>query len=88
MLVGKNFNYCQYSTNDNETISSKQWLELKAKQEGIVIKKCHADNGIFASKAFKEECDLKGQGYLFSGVRAYHQNEVAERNIKTIENWA
>jgi hypothetical protein len=36
---------------------------LEAKQEGIEIKKYHADNGIFASKAFKEECDLKGQGY-------------------------
>jgi hypothetical protein len=44
---GKIFKYCQYSTNANETISSKQWLGLEAKQEGIEIKKCHADNGIF-----------------------------------------
>jgi hypothetical protein len=42
----------------------------------------------FASKAFEEECDLKGQGYLFSGVGAHHQNGVAKRNIKTIANWA
>jgi hypothetical protein len=41
------------------------------KQEAIEIKKHHAENGIFASKVFKEECDLKGQGYLFSGVRAH-----------------
>jgi hypothetical protein len=57
-------------------------------QEGIEIKKYHADNGIFATKAFKEECDLKGQGYLFSGVGAHQQNGVAERNITTIVNWA
>jgi hypothetical protein len=62
----KIFNYCHYSTNANETISSKQRLESEAKQEGIEIKKYHDDNGTFASKAFREECDLKGQGYLFS----------------------
>ena len=50
------------------------------------IKKYHADNGIFAPQAFKEECDLKGQGYSFSGVGAHHQNGVAEQNIKTIAN--
>jgi hypothetical protein len=52
---------------------------LEAKQEGIEIKKYHADNDIFTSKAFKEECDLKGQGYLFSGIGAHHQNGVAEK---------
>jgi hypothetical protein len=61
---------------------------LEAKQEGIEIKKFHAENGIFASKAFKEECDLKGQGYPFSEIGAHHQNGVAEQNIKTIANWA
>ncbi len=61
---------------------------MGAKQEGIEIKKYHADNGIFVSKAFKEECDLKGQCYLFSGVRVHHQNGVAERNIKTIVDWS
>jgi hypothetical protein len=39
------------------------------------------------SKAFKEECDLKRQGYLFRGVGAHHQNGVAEQNIITIANW-
>jgi hypothetical protein len=83
---GKISNYCQYSTNTNKTISSKRWLESEAKEEGMKIKKYHADNGIFAPQAFKEECDLKGQGYSFSGVGAHHQNGVAEQNIKTIAN--
>ncbi len=61
---------------------------MEVKQKEIETKKYHADNGIFVSKTFKEECDLKGQGYLFMGVGAHHQNEVAERNVMTVANWA
>ncbi len=53
----KLFNFCQYSTNANETISSKHRLELLARQEGITVKEYHADNGVFASNVFKEDCD-------------------------------
>jgi hypothetical protein len=28
------------------------------------------------------------QKYLFSGVGAKHQNEIAKRNIKTVAQWA
>jgi hypothetical protein len=51
---GKLFNFCQYSTNADETISSKRCLESLAQQEGILIKEYHADNGVFASNVFKE----------------------------------
>jgi hypothetical protein len=71
------FNFCQYSTNANETISSKRRLESLACQEGITVKKYHADNGGFASNAFKEDCDSLHQRYLFSGVGAHHQNRIA-----------
>ena len=69
---GKLFNFCQYSTNANETISSKRRLESLAHQEGITIKEYHADNGLFASNAFKDECDSLNQRYTFSGVGAHH----------------
>jgi hypothetical protein len=85
---GKLFNFCQYSTNADETISSKRRLESLAHQEGITIKEYHADNGVFASNAFKDECDSLSQLYSFSGVGAHHQNGVAERNIKTVAQWA
>jgi hypothetical protein len=52
---GKLFIFCQFSNNSSETINSKQCLESLARQEGIAIKKYHADNGVFASKAFKGE---------------------------------
>ncbi len=69
---GKLFNFCQYSTYAVETISSKRCLESLAWQEGVSIKKYHADNGVFALTAFKEDCPLLDQGYLFSGVGAHH----------------
>jgi hypothetical protein len=80
---GKLFKFCQYSTNAVETISSKRCLESLAQQEGISIQTYHADNDVFASNAFKEDCALLDQRYLFSGIEAHHQNGIAEQNIKT-----
>ncbi len=85
---GKLFNFCQFSNNASEIINSKWHLECLARQEGIAIKRYHADNGIFASNAFKGECDILKQEYSFSVVSAHHQNGVAERNIKTVSQWA
>ena len=85
---GKIFNYCQFSTDAVETIQSKHKLEDEAKREGFSVKKYHSDNGVFASEAFKKDCDSKSQTYSFSGVGAHHQNGVAERNIKTVAQWA
>ncbi len=85
---GKLFNFCQYLNNATETIQSKHCLESLAKQEVINIHEFHADNGIFASKEFKDNCAWMGQIYSFSGVGAHHQNGVAEGNIKTLAQWA
>ncbi len=85
---GKLFNFCQYSTNAVETISSKHRLEFLAQQERISIKKYHADNGVFALNAFKEDCAWSDQRYLFSGVGVHHQNGIAEQNMKTVAQWA
>jgi hypothetical protein len=82
------FNFCQYSTNANETISSKCCLSSLARQEGITIKEYHADNGVFASNVFKDDCDSLHQQYSFSGVGAHHQNGIAERKIKMVAQWA
>ena len=59
-----------------------------AQQEIFEIKSYHSDNGIFASKDFKEDCKRLKQTIDFSGVGAQHQNGVAERNIKTVASWA
>jgi hypothetical protein len=85
---GKNFNFCQYSITANKTIKSAQRLESMAKQENIKVKKYHSDNGIFASTAFKNHCESQQQEFSFGGVGAHHQNGDAERNIKTVAQWA
>ena len=85
---GKLFNFPQLSTSATETITSKHQLEALAADEGFHIKQYHSDNGIFASKDFKSDCDRLKQKYSFSGVGAHHQNGVAERNIKTVVQWA
>ncbi len=85
---GKIFNFCQYSNNAIETIQSKHCLESLAKQEGITIHEYHAEYGVFASKAFKENFASMGQKYSFSDVGANHQFGIAKCNIKTVAQWA
>ncbi len=85
---GKIFNFPQLSTTASETIRSKHALERLAYDEGITIKHYHSDNGVFASTAFRSNCDSQSQKLSFSGVGAHHQNSVAERNIKTVSQWA
>jgi hypothetical protein len=84
----KIFNFCQYSTNANETIKSAQRLESMARQENIEVKKYHLDNGFFATTAFKTHCESQQQEFSFSSVGAHHQNGVAKRNIKSVAQWA
>jgi hypothetical protein len=85
---GNLFNFCHYSTTAAKTLSNKCRLESIAWQEGIAIQEYHANNSIFASKAFKADCDSLDQKYTFSGVGAHHQKGVAKRNIKTVAQWA
>lgn len=85
---GKVFNFPQLSTTAQETVTSKHALERHAREEGIVIRGFHSDNGIFASSAFRQDCENQSQKLTYSGVGAHHQNGVAERNIKTISQLA
>ena len=85
---GKIFNFPQYSTNASETVQSTQRLALIAGNDGITIKSFHADNGIFAKSEFKNYCECNRIKFYFCGVGAKHQNGVAERNIKTVTQWA
>ncbi len=85
---GKIFNFPQLSTTAAETVRSKHTLERLAFDDGIQIKSIHSDNGVFASNAFRDDCNVKSQKLTFSGVGAHHQNGVVERNIKTVSQWA
>ena len=45
----------------------------------------HADNGIFKAKKWVEECRQRKQDLTFAGVNAHHQNGIAERRIRELQ---
>jgi hypothetical protein len=82
------FNFLQFSTNATETLKSVARLEAYVHDKGFKIRKYHSENGIFSKAEFKAHCIKHSIKYKFSGVGAYFQNGVAERNIKTVAQWA
>jgi transposase InsO family protein len=86
--TGHVFIYNQVSASASETLIGKKKYERLALDSGVSVQTYHADNDIFATKAFRAHCDYKGQELEFSGVGAHHQNGVAERAIKTLSSMA
>jgi transposase InsO family protein len=78
----------QVSLGAAETLQSKAKFEREAYRSGINILSYRADNGIYRSKEFMDDCKLKNQPIDFSGVGAHHHNGVAERAIRTITTCA
>lgn len=85
---GKIFVRHQVSLCAGETIVAKREFEHNAAQYGVTVKSYHSENGVFDSQEFRAEFERKGQTINFSGVGAHHQNGVAERNIRTVTEWA
>jgi hypothetical protein len=71
-----------------DTIEAKRRFEQFCLEHGVKVKHYHADNGIFASKGFRNEIACCGQTLSFCGVGAHHQNGVAERRIQDLANSA
>ena len=63
-------------------------LAQLAKDRGFGIKSYHSDNSVFPANVFKDDYKKLEQTIDFSGVRIQHQNDVSERNIKTVASWA
>ena len=80
--------HVQASTNADDTIEGKKAFENFCKERGVEVKHYHADNGIFASRAFRAEVQRCGQTLSFCGVGAHHQNGVAERRIQDLSDSA
>jgi len=70
--------HLQQSTSAEDTIKDKLAFECFATYHGIHIKHYHADNGIYASKAFRKAINSASQTISFCGVNAHHQNGVAK----------
>ncbi len=82
------FVYLQKSTTAEETLEGKRAFEQYAKDRGVTIHAYHADNGIFRAHKWVEACRMKGQSLTFAGVNAHHQNGMAERRIRTLQEHA
>ena len=52
------------------------------------IKSFHADNGIFAEKAFRDDVADSNQTISYCAVGAHHQNGISERHIGTLTHGA
>ena len=67
-------------------ILAKQAFEQFAANRGITqIKAYHVDNGIFKANQWVQECRTNGQPLTFAGVNAHHQNGIAERRIRELQ---
>ena len=78
------FTFChlQCSSDHEETLSAKWSVEKFAQSCGVSISAYRADNGRFAEKAFRNECDIQKQNISFCPVGAHHQNGIVEASIK------
>ena len=79
------FVYLQKTCSAEETIEAKRAFERYAEHRGVTVRAYHADNGIFKAKKWVEECQLRKQDLTFAGVNAHHQNGIAERRIRELQ---
>lgn len=80
------FMYLQKTATANETIEAKRAFEAYARSNGTVIRAYHADNGIFKANKWVKACKLANQPLSFAGVNSHHQNGIAERKIKELQD--
>ncbi len=82
------FIHFQTSTSASETLDAKIEFERFAMSHGVSVKHYHADNGRFSENAWKEDVMNKQQRLTFCGVGAHHQNGLAEKRIRDIQDLA
>jgi len=79
------FTYLQKRASTEETLEAKKEFERVARSHGVMIQAYHADNGIFKAHGWVEACYKSGQRLTFAGVNAHHQNGMAERQIRELQ---
>ena len=79
------FVYLQKTCSAQETIEAKRAFEQYAENLGVRVQAYHADNDIFKAKKWVEECRQRKQDLTFAGVNAHHQNGIAERRIRELQ---
>jgi GAG-pre-integrase domain len=80
--------YLQQTSNAAETLEAKKQFESYAKTHNVHIKHYHADNGRFIGTAWQDHAKLMGQSLSYAGVGAHHQNGIAEKRIRDLQDLA
>ena len=80
--------YLQKTATAEETIEGKQAFEHLLRSYGVSVKAYHADNGIFKANKWVNCCKENQQKLTFAGVNAHHQNGIAERRIRELQDTA
>ena len=80
--------FLQKTATAEETLKGKKAFEQHAHSMGITIRGYHADNGIFRANAWMNNCNQLDQAMTFAGDNAHHQNGIAERRIKELQDMA
>ena len=78
----------QHSLSGRETVDAKRDVERECLSEGVIVKACRSDNGVFAKQDFERALLSNQQVLCRAGVGAKFQNGVAERAIGTVQNMA
>ena len=82
------FTYLQKSTTVKETIKGKRLIERHMERMGHKVTHYHADNGVFASHAWRKHCSDNSQQLTFAVSGTHHMNEVAEAKINHLQSLA
>ena len=82
------FLWLQKTATAEDTLQGKEAFEQYSKDHGVTIWAYHTGNGIFKAYQWVEACQQNGQGLIFAGVNAHHQNGIAERKIRSLQELA
>ena len=83
-MLELDFVYPQEITSVADSIEEKSAFKLIAKEHGVKVSHYHCNNGIVASKQYKDAVTQARQTIVFCGVSVYHQNGVTECHINNL----
>ena len=87
-VSGLSYSHMQTSVDNEQTVEAKAAYEQFADKHGVRVKAYHADNGVFAEEAFRDDVKVNLQSITYCAVGAHHQNGIAERHIQTLTHGA
>ena len=79
---------CQVFLRAADTLQSKYAFERVVDLAGVKIQGYRSDNYNFNSAEFLKDIGTQDQTINLCGIRAHHQNGLAERAIQTVVYWS